>query len=273
MKITNKYGLPENLVKIIENDKYRPTNDRISVTELGNSIAEIVYRRRWWDELEEDVADNISSLMGTAFHNLMGVDEDTEIKLTYTFENGLTLSGRMDHFKDGIIQDHKLTSVNKYLKGDFNDFLRQGLCYSWLLSKNGIMAFKMRFNLFLRDWSLMRAINDSNYPRTQIVFWEYEIRTSDLIEIERYINERIDLIAKYINAPDNEIPRMTDDELWYSGTKYAAMRNGGSRAIRLCDTYEEALKIPCDYIETRKGIYIKPLFSNLVKKILALYEK
>lgn len=275
MKITNKNNLPEVLVKIAEADLRKPKLDRISVTELGNSIKETVLYRRRYDELVEDVSEKVAALFGTAFHNLMEVndnDDGIEGRVEFTFENGITLSGRYDKLDGSFLIDYKTTTAAFYMRQDFSDYRRQGLSYAWLLWKKGIYVSKLKFYMFLKDWQLLRAEVDENYPNGQVMVWEYDVRSSDLQEIENYIVSRINEYKKYIDVPDNELPEPTPEELWYSGTKYAVMKHGGKRALRVFDDEEEAniylLNSGGDFVEKRYGENIKLKYSSIARQLL-----
>ncbi len=273
MKITNNYNLPQVLVDIAKKEQWKPTPNRYSVTEIMNSIKEIVLKRRHYDKLEDDVSEMTNALFGQAFHKLMEQDGgDIEGKIEYQLENGLTISGRYDKLENYELIDYKTTTTGFYMRNDFSDYRKQGLMYAWILHKRGVHVSQLKFYMFLKDFQLLRTQYDKNYPLTQIVLWEYKINSSDLFEIEQYINDRLTLIDKYIDAPFNELPQPTNDELWYTGTKYAVMKRGSKRAMRLFDDKQEAfiylLNQGGDYIDERQGEYMKLKYSSLTRKLL-----
>lgn len=283
MKITNKFKLPEILTKICEDSSYEPKPNRISVTELNNSIMEIVLKRKMYDSLTEDISDMIPRLFGSAFHKIFeenDVEGDTEEKLEYTFDNGLTLVGKYDKLDGDTLIDYKTTTVSHYKRGDFSDYDRQALCYAWLLRKiKNIFINKYSFYLFLKDYSKLAKNYDASYPQAQLCVYTVNINEMDMIHIDEFINERIELISQYINIDDKDIytlPLPTDAEKWHTPDTYAVKKIGGKRAIKVCDTEEDAKKVleekgPGYEIETRLGRDIKceydEVFSTMLNKL------
>ena len=58
MKITNKMGLPEALVRAVQREQHNKPG-HISVTTLQKGVKEIILTQRHWDEFEMDVADMV----------------------------------------------------------------------------------------------------------------------------------------------------------------------------------------------------------------------
>ena len=76
MKITNKYGLPEQLVgKVGTTPHNNPGN--VSATTLLKGTKEIVLTKRHWESLEDDVSNRVWALFGTATHSLLEEDGET----------------------------------------------------------------------------------------------------------------------------------------------------------------------------------------------------
>jgi hypothetical protein len=80
----------------------------------------------------------------------------------------------------------------------------------------------------------------------------------ELEEIETFIREKITVYKQYQEAADDDIPPCSPDERWAKPTKYAVMKTGNKRAVRVMDTQEEAEKLAADlgknhYMEIRPG--------------------
>ena len=58
MKLTNNYNLPETIVNVLKRPTYSKGKANISATELLNSPRVVQLKRRHWDDIEEDAADN-----------------------------------------------------------------------------------------------------------------------------------------------------------------------------------------------------------------------
>lgn len=259
MRITNELKLPQVLVDLIVREQREYVDGRYSVTELLNGTKEIILKRRHNDKLVTDVSEHIAKLFGTAFHHLFELNDKEqdkiEQKIEYAVTKDFTLSGRYDRSDDYVIEDYKTTRVNKYLNKDFSDYRRQGLMYAWIERKNGRYIDKLRFYLFLKDYTAIRSKSDSNYPKAQIQVWEYQITTSDMQEIESYIMDKANDILEANRLKDDEIPYCSEEQRWNSGTKYAVMKNGAKRATAVFNDLKEAQHATSNgyYIETRKG--------------------
>lgn len=269
MIILNKLNLPQKIVDLVTDDEYQHTDHRYSVTEIMNSTREILLKRRYRDEIIIDVSDRVDMLFGIAFHSLMEDDKDTnEIKIAHTLPNGATLSGRIDLYEDFIVTDYKTTKVWKIKNGDFSDWNKQGLKYAWLLHKNGKYVKKIRFIAFIKDYSKSRKAFDSEYPDSQIYIHEMIVTSEDLINIEKDIIKKIDEIEYYLDKPESEFPMPTDEELWKEADVFAAMKNGGKRALKLYDNYQDALNhFGGDYVDVRKGTYKKLEFDDSLRQL------
>jgi hypothetical protein len=70
MKTTNKFQLPEVVVKALTKDTYSRGDSNISVTTLIDSPRVGILKRKHDDEIEMDVVDYLWSRFGTAMHNV-----------------------------------------------------------------------------------------------------------------------------------------------------------------------------------------------------------
>ena len=64
-------------------------------------------------------------------------------------------------------------------------------------------------------------------------------------------------MISYENIPDDDLPMCSEEDRWYTGDKFAVMKNGRKTALRVFDNEEEANTYMAenggDYIEQRKG--------------------
>lgn len=263
MIITNKTKLPQPFVKMAESD-YEATPKRYSVTTLLKPTREILLKRRYDKEIEQDCADMIWLLFGQAVHSILekyadGENEFAEKFLTVELENGYTVSGIIDLYdtKTKTVVDYKTASVWKVKFNDFEDWKKQGLAYAWLLRKNGFECEKIEFYAILKDHSKREAKLNPDYPQLPVFKKEFAITSEELDKIDKYINEKINELAKYEEMADDELPICTEEERWYSGDKFAVMKNGRKTALRVLDSKDEAEKWKTDnggdYIVERKG--------------------
>ena len=123
MKITNKYGLPEVIVRAIENDPYNNGGADISVTSLIGPPQIRRLMQEHGDKVEVDVSDRLYSLMGQAMHRILEMADTTAMVEERFFSDIVcahgqkSLSGQIDRYENGVIQDWKFTSVWEYIFG------------------------------------------------------------------------------------------------------------------------------------------------------------
>lgn len=264
MKITNIYGLPAPFVKMAESN-YESKPKRYSVTTLLKPVREILLNRRHNKDLEQDVADMIWALFGQAVHHILesnsnGATEFAEERMEVKLDNGYTVSGIIDLYdmEQKKVVDYKTASVWKVIYKDFEDWRKQGLMYAWLLRKNGLPCDKVEFYAILKDHSKTEAKVKPDYPQLPIVPVKFSVTDRDIAEIDTFIVEKINEIAKYEEIPDDELPLCSAEDRWNTGDKYAVMRNGRKTALRVLDSMEQAEEYKAlnggDYIEVRKGV-------------------
>ena len=229
MNITNKQNLPAPFVRMAESD-YQYTPKRYSATELLKPVREILLKHRYNDVLEQDCADMIWLLFGQAVHHILeqngtGQCEFAEEKLTYELENGYTVSGIIDFYdmQNGEVVDYKTASIWKIIKGEFDDWDKQGMIYAWLLWKNGLPVKSVKFYAILKDHSKRDAKIKADYPKLPVVPVEFVVNEERLLEIDKFIRGKIDELIRYEDTPDDELPLCSAADRWNDGDTYAVM--------------------------------------------------
>ena len=239
MKITNNTNLPQVFVDIAQED-YTYKKGEYSVTELLKGIREIRLTREHYHEIEVDVSNMSNLIFGNAVHHLLELKDThnvTEKKLKVKVGDKW-LKGRFDAYDSETytLIDYKTASSYKIKKGMFEDWRKQGLMYAWLCKQNGIYVDKVQFIVMIKDWKARDEISP-------IYVYEFKVLTLDLREIEEWIKARFLLL-------DTDTP-CTETERWTTPTKYAVMKNGGKRALKVYNNKEDC--VGGDYIETRLG--------------------
>jgi RecB family exonuclease len=248
MKLTNKHGLPTTIINVLKRPQYSKGAAHISATELLSSPRIVQMRRRHWDEIEEDAADMVWSLFGSALHNVLehGKDEHHIVEERLFLEvDGWTLSGAIDLQEveeDGvIISDYKCTSVWSVMNEKL-DWQRQLNVYAYLVEKvKGLPVKAVQIVAILRDWSAREADTRDDYPPAPIVvvpilLWDVGFR-------ETYIKKRINLHSEALFAAESgsELAHCTPDDCWEKPTTFAIKKKGNKRATLVLKTEEEAL--------------------------------
>lgn len=243
MRFTNKLNLPQAVVDAIiaANEEYSRGDSTISISELLTPPRIIALRRRHKDEIVEDVADLVFSLIGTSIHdkleaaNSIGISE----KRLFTEVLGWRISGKFDHFnlEKGRLTDYKMVTGWKVRNGEPDpDFEKQLNLYAELLDRSSYSVSSLCNVCFIRDWSKRQAAREPSFPQQQVVeievpLWPKEKRVA-------FLEERVRL---HQAAQSSEVPPLcTEEERWAKPPKYAVTKAGRKRAIKLCDSRAEA---------------------------------
>jgi hypothetical protein len=261
MIITNKQNLPAGFVKAVSTEKHNAPGS-LSATTLIQGVKQIILTDRHWDVLVDDVSDRIWAIFGSAVHSLMeseGENDFVEQEMSYKVGD-ITITGRIDSYdmKHGLIDDYKTASVNKVKFRNFNDWYLQGMIYAWLLTKNKFPVNKCRFIALLKDHSKTDMLRDSQYPKAPVYVYKFPVTLQALFKIGLFIKGKVEEYQRCTALDDDAIPPCTPEERWDSPPKYAVMKNGVKRAVRLFDIQEEADQLAASkgnghYVDVRKG--------------------
>lgn len=249
--ITNKHGLPEALVRAVQNDPYTGGGD-ISVTKLIDSPQRRQLLLAHGSAVEEDVSERIWSLLGQAVHHILeraGTDTMVEERLFAEVE-GWKLSGQFDrlHLGSKTLSDYKVTTTYK-AKGDDN-WTRQLNVLRWLAFQNGFIVDHLEIVAIFRDFRKSEAERNPDYPQQAVKV--IPVSVWPLEEAEAYVRERI--VMHQTAQVGMGASRCTDEERWYSGDKWALVKPGGKRALKVLDEQPEV--VPDGLIlEHRPGVY------------------
>jgi len=262
MIITNKLGLPKAFEEMAK-EEHPSAPKRYSATALLKGIREAILEKRHANEIEQDVSDMIWLLFGKAVHSILENQQEEgheikETKLTVEF-GGYTLSGVFDLYneREKKITDYKTCSVWKLIFGDFADWKRQLLIYAYMMRKIGFDVNSGEIIAIMKDHSKRDAKLKAEYPKLPVQVIKFNFAEEDFKEIESFLCEKFNEIRSCENLPDDELPLCTPEERYNSGDKYAVMKTGNKKAMRVLDTYEEAEQWIKDnggtHIETRPG--------------------
>ena len=245
MKLTNKYNLPETIINVIKRPTYTKGKANFSVTELLTSPQIVQLKRKHWNELEEDAADMVWSLFGTAIHGVLehGKGDNHIVEERIHLEiDGTHVSGAIDLQEveeDGIVlSDYKTTSawVVQNMKQDWHDQLN---IYAYLVEKaKKVPVKKLQIVAIVRDWA-RRDAEKEGYPQAPIVvinipLWPFEQR-------EQFLKDRISKhMAAVLDLEIDELSPCTPEDMWEKESSYAVKKEGGVRAKSVHKTREEA---------------------------------
>lgn len=277
MKLTNRLGLPQPIVDAVKNDGYTRGDADISVTELLDPPMLRALKVKHEEELEEDVSDRIFSLLGQTMHGILERSETTGIaerRLSINVE-GWNVSGGMDRYvsKSGLLQDYKLTTIWK-TKGKKipEEWAKQLNIYAEMLRQNGDAVNKLEIVAIYRDWSKAQAEREADYPQQQVEVIDIPLIESDVVM--SFITERVRL---HQEASKGNYSPCTKEERWEKDEKYAVMKGGQKRAVKLFDNQQEAINFvgwTKNYtIEHRSGTSVRCENYCAVKNFCKYYQE
>lgn len=249
MKITNKYNLPESIVRAVTNDTYsgpKADSEKISVTTLIGPPRIHFLKCKYWADLTEDVVDNIWKVLGSAAHAIMeradSKDSIQEERLEKTID-GLTISGAFDLYdgKTQELHDYKTTSAYTIVYNPLGkeEWVKQMNIYAYLLRDAGFPVKGCKIIAILRDHSYSKVVEGGNYPPIpihiiDIPLWENE-------KAEAYIKGRVELFKSSKGLDDSALPACTKEEMWEKDGTWAVMKEGRKSAVAVRATREEAV--------------------------------
>lgn len=239
MKLTNRLNLPQPLVDAVRNDSYsKGSGVAISATSLLKPPRLLALETQHEADLEEDASSRIWSLMGQVVHGILERADKTGIaerRLSIEVE-GWRVSGQMDRYIDGTLQDYKVVTVYKFKDGKVPEEYEQQLnIYAHILRTNGHAVSKLQIVGILRDWSKMESRRDPSYPQTQVIVRDVPLWEAD--RAERFVRERVILHQQSRVT----LPECSVEDRWAKPTQYALMKVGGKRAVKLYDSEADAL--------------------------------
>lgn len=248
MKLTNKYNLPQTFVNVLNRPTYTKGKAHLSATEIINSPRIVQLKKIHWDNLEEDVADKVWAIFGTAIHSVLELGKDEHHVIEQRLHanvDGWDISGAIDLQRiedDGIIvADYKTTGVWAVMN-EKSDWEQQLNIYAWLVEKvKKVPVKKLEIIAIIRDWSRRDAQVKEGYPEAPIKvidvpLWTFEQR-------ENFIKERIQLHSNALFATEtsDDLPECTPSEMWEKPAFWAVRKIGNKRATAVLDTEDKAL--------------------------------
>ena len=264
--LTNKLNLPQPFVDAATS-KHKYTPKRYSVSDVLGGTCEAVLKRRHSGEGEEDVADSVWRILGSAVHKVLEEAESTESQLQENWfsvpigDNGYALSGIFDLY-DGdthTVTDWKTCATWKIIFGDFEDWRKQTLMYCWMLRKLGLEAEHGEIVAIMRDHSIRKARTEKDYPPHPVYKIGWDFTDEDFDQIESDIMWWFSEVAHEETVPDTHLEPCSPEQRWHKDDKWAVMRKGQKRAVKLFDSKDKALEF-MDWLANQASNKGKPLY-------------
>jgi hypothetical protein len=240
MIITNTEGLPQPLVDAVTKDPYDSGGSDLTVTQVISPARQIALRKQYANEITEDASDRLWALMGQIGHGVLERAASAGIveKRWFGTMDGWIISGRCDLLLASMtLLDYKFCSVWAAKDGVKPEWEQQLNLLAWLAGAHGLTVADAQIVCIFRDWSVMEARRDASYPQKQVKvmpvsLWGFEKQ-------QEFCRQRV---AAHSAAQGGQLPECTSEERWEKLPKWAVMRKGRKRAVRLYDTEAEAIK-------------------------------
>lgn len=237
MKLTNLLNLPQPIVDAVANDSYSRGDAEVSVTGLLRPPRISALEKLYESEITEDAADRIWSLVGQVVHGVLERADKTGIAERRLFIDvgGIRVSGQMDRYVDGVLQDYKFVTAYKFKdKKAPKEFEEQLNCYAEILRQNGHEVKKLQLVGILRDWSKLEARRDASYPQKQVTVVDVPLWPQP--KAMAFLMNRVEAYK----AAHHVLPECSPEERWARPNTWAVIKPGASRATKLYDNEKEA---------------------------------
>jgi len=258
MQITNRENLPVPLVSAVSVVR-KPRPGQISVTELISPPQIRALTNRYWDAITEDASGRIWATMGSLMHQLLAAhgrmeSHQTERTLSTMIE-GITVTGTFDLYQEaGTLSDYKFVSVYTTMRGISPEWVQQLNAYAELLRRDGVTVERLQIVAIYRDWNKNKSYEWS-YPNSQVQVFDVLLWTSE--RATAFLTERVRL---HLAADEGEIAECSASERWERPTKFALMKRGQKKAVKLYDdprAADEAITKSDHYVEHRPGMNVR----------------
>ena len=239
--MTNRYGVDAAIARAITQDSFYGTPEcDITVSGLIRPPQMAWLEQTHADEITEDVADGLWRLLGSSVHEVLRVgagERDLAEERLFADIEGWKVGGKSDLYRhdEAQIVDYKVTSVYSFLLGDKPEWEAQLNFYAHLWRENGFPVHQLTISAILRDWQRRAASDRADYPSVPYMSIDLEVWPAEVAA------ERMAKAVREHQAARQGQPRpCRPDERWERPTKWAVMKRGQKRAVKLFDSPEEA---------------------------------
>lgn len=259
-RYVNNSGIPLSVAVFLAHDDYDYDSTTLSATSLLKPIRQLILGKRVpQEDAVEDLEGLVASRMGQAIHSgienawhggrekalqALGYPQRVIDRIRVNPEPhevtddiipvymeiraakeimGVTITGKFDFLAEGQLEDFKSTSVFTYMNSRKDeDYSLQGSIYRWLNSDK-VTSDHLRINYIFTDWKPGMVKTQANYPPNRVV--PVMIPLKSLEETEQFVRNKLTQLDKYMDAPEAELPRCTDKELWRTDPKFKYYKN------------------------------------------------
>jgi len=228
-KLTNVHNIPDEIFQVLQPRPRKHPND-IYATELNQTPLAYFLKKKYGDEIYEDVSDLLFALLGSSVHYVLdkGANKNslTEERLVVPVL-GYNLVMRPDNWHNKVLSEWKVTRAFAFLFGEKKDWAMQLNVYAWGLLQYGFETDRLVVNAILRDWDRRKGKYDRQYPAIPFVSVDYPLWAPDVTE--GLIRGKLLQFAAVDNGKDTE--KCDDEYRWHRPDLYAVKKKGTKRAL------------------------------------------
>lgn len=256
---TNRHRIHDAIARAVVFDPYERRGD-ISITGLTRppqaGYLEMVHDH----EIDVDVSDRLWALLGQSVHAVLAraqLDEALQEEPLSMEVEGWTVTGRPDLWQALVLTDFKVTSVWAFLLGDKQEWEEQLNWYALLYRHAGFEVERIEVAGILRDWNKRTYESRRNEPNNDYPPSPFMRKEIPLWSFDEAMERLVKRVREHQQARTGNPRECTADERWAKPTRYALMRPGQKKAVKLFDTVEDARLFavgkPGLALETRPG--------------------
>jgi len=259
---TNKFNLPSVFERFSRKNQHTSGGAEITVTTLIDSPRIARLRGIHSDEIITDISDNAMAILGTAVHEILrqGASDDSAVEQRLFMScKGLSISGQIDLIEpyDGGVKviDYKTctTAAINFNPEGKSEWHNQLNLYCQLCREAGMDVKGLEVVAILKDWTKSGQDRYKTYPIAPII----------TIPIEMWPEAKaLEYIETCVDGHRNAWESLcTPQQRWERPEKYAVYVGRRARAMRVCDTLEEAKEVQASTDATSR-IEVRPAVNT-----------
>lgn len=172
------------------------------------------------------------------------------------------VAGKFDFVGQGQLEDFKTTGTYSYMTGSNNQkYIMQGSLYKWL-NPTIITENTIAIRFIFTDWSSMSARQSTSYPQQRFASLVLPLWTVE--ETDRYVHQKLADFDRFVDAPEDQLPLCTDEELGRTEPQYKWYKNGDASASRSTKNFDDAGEARAHMMTVGKGAGIIVMKPGLV---------
>ncbi len=258
--LTNNKNVPDIFVQAMQGIKPEDRSDfDYSATRLIASPRQVQLQLRHAEE-DTDIMDIFYTFIGNSVHDQM--EKGLKNNDRFLVENRIireeqvgggtrTVSGKPDLYDKELckLYDYKTSTTWIHGKEAKKEWEEQLNIYAFMLEEQGYPIKEASIIVFYKDWRerASKYKDDDAYPATPVA--EFPVKLLPQEERRKFYYTKLMEHVAEESTPDDNLPLCKEEDMWEKPAKFAVYKPGADRAMRLCDSREDAER----YIQWKKA--------------------